>query len=68
MMSKRVLSMSERHDIRERFLKVDTANVADVLDHMGMLDQGLAATFSRFPPHAANWPVGIIRSAARCFL
>jgi 4-hydroxy-4-methyl-2-oxoglutarate aldolase len=49
MTSKRALSMSERHDIRERFLKVDTANVPDVLDHMGMLDQGLAATFQPFP-------------------
>jgi 4-hydroxy-4-methyl-2-oxoglutarate aldolase len=49
MTSKRTLSKSERHDIRERFLNVDTANVADVLDHLGMLDQGLAPAFQPFP-------------------
>jgi 4-hydroxy-4-methyl-2-oxoglutarate aldolase len=31
------------------FPKIDTDNVADVLDHKGMLDQGLAATFQPFP-------------------
>jgi 4-hydroxy-4-methyl-2-oxoglutarate aldolase len=44
-----VLSPSERHDVRERFLGVDTSNVADVLDQMGVPDQGLAAEFQPFP-------------------
>jgi 4-hydroxy-4-methyl-2-oxoglutarate aldolase len=43
------LSRSERREIRERFLKVDTSNVADVLDQMGLTDQGLSAAFQPFP-------------------
>jgi 4-hydroxy-4-methyl-2-oxoglutarate aldolase len=35
-------SDSERSSIRERFLAVDTATVADVLDEAGFLDQGLS--------------------------
>ena len=38
-------SASEKASIRERFLAVDTANVADVLDELGLVDQGLAADF-----------------------
>ena len=38
-----------RKDIRERFLRVDTSNVADVLDQMGLPDQGLSAGFQPFP-------------------
>lgn len=34
-----------RQDIRERFLAVDTANAADVLDEMGLPDQGLSPQF-----------------------
>ena len=34
-----------REEIRLRFLKVDTSNVADVLDDMDLPDQGLAADF-----------------------
>jgi regulator of RNase E activity RraA len=36
-----------KNSVRERFLKVDTSNVADVLDEMGYPDQGLAAGFHR---------------------
>jgi 4-hydroxy-4-methyl-2-oxoglutarate aldolase len=44
--------------IRVRFLKVDTSNVADVLDDMGLAHQGLAADFKPFPESAgklAGW-------------
>ncbi|AMN44357.1 RraA family protein [Rhodoplanes sp. Z2-YC6860] len=40
--------------IRERFLAVDTSNVADVLDQMGLFDQGLAADFRPFPADAGK--------------
>src|SRR3984957_17566120 len=51
-------SQSGRDEIRKRFLNVDTSNVADVLDQMGMLDQGLSAEFRPFPAAAgklAGW-------------
>jgi 4-hydroxy-4-methyl-2-oxoglutarate aldolase len=51
-------SRSARSEIRKRFLGVDTANIADVLDQMGMLDQGLSAEFQPFPATAgrlAGW-------------
>ena len=35
----------EKTSIRERFLEVDTANVADVLDDLGLPDQGLSSDF-----------------------
>lgn len=44
--------------IRQRFLLVDTSNVADVLDEMGLYHQGLAAEFSPYPATAgklAGW-------------
>src|ERR1700744_2760326 len=44
-----VFSKAGRREIRERFLLVDTSNVADVLDQMGLPDQGLAAEFLPFP-------------------
>ena len=50
--------MAERADIRRRFLAVDTANVADVLDEIGRPDQGLDAAFQPFPASAgklAGW-------------
>lgn len=49
---------ARREDIRQRFLNVDTSNVADVLDTLGMPDQGLAAEFSPYPATAgrlAGW-------------
>ncbi len=39
----------KKEEIRLRFLKVDTSNVADVLDNLGYPNQGLAAEFSPFP-------------------
>lgn len=42
------MSQKTRAAIRARFLKVDTSNVADVLDEMGLLHQGLAADFRSF--------------------
>ncbi len=44
--------------IRERFLGIDTSNVADVLDRIGLPDQGLASAFVPFPADAgklAGW-------------
>jgi 4-hydroxy-4-methyl-2-oxoglutarate aldolase len=44
--------------LRVRFLGVDTSNVADVLDQMGLPDQGLSAGFAPFPADAgklAGW-------------
>lgn len=40
---------SEKESIRQRYLRVDTSNVADVLDTMGFPDQGLSAKFAPFP-------------------
>jgi len=54
----RMIEAAEAEDIRQRFLAVDTANVADVLDTMGLHDQGLAADFKPFPATAgrlAGW-------------
>jgi 4-hydroxy-4-methyl-2-oxoglutarate aldolase len=53
-----VTSASERSSIRRRFLAVDTSNVADVLDHLGLPDQGLHPGFLPFPATAgklAGW-------------
>lgn len=47
-----------REHLRTRFLAVDTSNVADVLDMMGLLNQGLAPDFRPFPAEAgriAGW-------------
>lgn len=47
-----------REAIRQRFLAVDTANVADVLDTLGYMDQGLAHDFAPYPCQAgrlAGW-------------
>lgn len=44
--------------LRQRFLKVDTATVADVLDAMGNPDYGLAPAFTPYPVNAgkmAGW-------------
>jgi 4-hydroxy-4-methyl-2-oxoglutarate aldolase len=43
-----------RKAIRTRYLEVDTATVADVLDTMGRLDQGLASSFQPFPAGAGK--------------
>jgi regulator of RNase E activity RraA len=40
--------------IRRRYLKVDTATVADVLDVLGLPDQGLAPQFTPYPANAGR--------------
>jgi len=42
------LTPARKAELRERYLKVDTANVADILDEMGHPDHGLASSF---------WPI-----------
>lgn len=48
----------KREALRQRYLKVDTSNVADVLDTLGCFDQGLASDFNPYPANAgriAGW-------------
>ena len=45
---------ARRESIRRRYLKMDTATVADVLDTLGLPDQGLAAEFAPHPPSAGK--------------
>jgi 4-hydroxy-4-methyl-2-oxoglutarate aldolase len=42
-------SSPEAEAVRQRFLKVDAATVADVLDGLGYLHQGLAPDFAPYP-------------------
>jgi 4-hydroxy-4-methyl-2-oxoglutarate aldolase len=45
-------------EIRERYLAVDSSNAADVMDTLGLPDQGLAPEFAPFPADAgklAGW-------------
>jgi 4-hydroxy-4-methyl-2-oxoglutarate aldolase len=52
------VSEHDAEAIRTRFLEVDTSNVADVLDQMGLHDQGLSADFAPRPATAgklAGW-------------
>lgn len=52
------LTDAEREAIRQRFLKVDASNVADVLDTLGRFDQGLSPSFLPYAPEAgrlAGW-------------
>ena len=44
-----VLTAEKKEEIRLRYLEVDTSNVADVLDSMNLLQQGLAADFGPYP-------------------
>jgi len=44
-----VLTEEKKEEIRLRYLEVDTSNVADVLDSMNLLQQGLAADFGPYP-------------------
>ena len=49
---------SEAEAIRQRYLKVDAATVADVLDTLGYFHQGLGPAFAPYPPAAgklAGW-------------
>jgi 4-hydroxy-4-methyl-2-oxoglutarate aldolase len=53
-----VIDAKKREEIRSRFLLVDTSNVADVLDNLGIPNQGLAAAFGPYPanaPRLAGW-------------
>jgi 4-hydroxy-4-methyl-2-oxoglutarate aldolase len=43
------LTAEKKEAIRLRYLEVDTSNVADVLDGMNLLQQGLAADFGPYP-------------------
>lgn len=43
------MNAEAKESIRQRFLVVDTSNVADVLDTLGLPDQGLASDFRPFP-------------------
>jgi 4-hydroxy-4-methyl-2-oxoglutarate aldolase len=55
---KKAKKADPRAAIRARYLKVDTATVADVLDTMQRPDQGLASSFRPFPDRAgklAGW-------------
>jgi regulator of RNase E activity RraA len=50
--------MDAVEQIRQRYLAVDASNVADVLDELGLHDQGLAASFMPYPADAgrlAGW-------------
>src|SRR5690606_4725606 len=52
------MDIQTKNSIRARYLAVDTANVGDVLDEMGFLNQGLASDFMPFPADAgklAGW-------------
>ncbi len=48
------LAEDRAEDIRKRYLEVDTSNVADVLDEMGLHDQGLAPEFAPYPASGAR--------------
>jgi 4-hydroxy-4-methyl-2-oxoglutarate aldolase len=52
------MTTTDKEAIRQRFLKVDTSNVGDVLDQMGLPDQGLSSGFAPYPASAgklAGW-------------
>ncbi|HVR51133.1 MAG TPA: RraA family protein [Pseudorhodoferax sp.] len=52
------MNAQHKEDIRQRYLRVDSSNVADVLDERGLLDQGLAPEFAPYPASAgrlAGW-------------
>jgi len=53
-----VVSGVRAEEIRRRYLQVDASNVADVLDDLGIHDQGLAPEFAPYPAHRgklAGW-------------
>lgn len=50
------MSTRDRENLRRRYLEVDTANVADILDRLGHPDQALAAEFTaRSGGRLAGW-------------
>jgi regulator of RNase E activity RraA len=57
-----------RRAIRARYLKVDSTTVADVLDTLGLRDQGLAPGFAPFPSGAGKmggWAYTILGKMTR---
>lgn len=51
-------SAQDAEEVRRRYLSVDSSNVADVLDELGLPDQGLDPSFRPFPSDAgrlAGW-------------
>jgi 4-hydroxy-4-methyl-2-oxoglutarate aldolase len=65
------MDAAQREDIRQRFLAVDTSNVADVLDELDLPDQGLAPSFQPFPASAgrlAGWAFTIAGEMTPCEL
>ena len=51
-------SAEDRNAIRQRFLAVDTSNVADVLDELGLFNQGLSSNLVPYPASSgklAGW-------------
>lgn len=52
------MTPDQKESIRQRYSRVDTSNVADVLDTLGRFDQGLAPEFAPYPATAgrlAGW-------------
>lgn len=52
------MTEQEREEIRQRYLAVDTSIVADVLDELGLPDQGLHSSFTPIPAslnRVAGW-------------
>ncbi|VVE66793.1 aldolase [Pandoraea anapnoica] len=52
--NQKIRTTEQKEEIRQRFLQVDTSNVADVLDTMGYMNQGLAAAFAPYPADVAK--------------
>jgi 4-hydroxy-4-methyl-2-oxoglutarate aldolase len=48
------MTPDQKESIRQRYAAVDTSNVADVLDTLGLLDQGLAPEFAPYPATAGR--------------
>lgn len=52
------MNSPDKRALSERYLRIDTANVADVLDNLGIFHQGLSPDFQPFPSKAgklAGW-------------
>ena len=48
-MTTKVIDQATRDEIRERYLKVETPTVCDVLEEFDFFDQGLSPSFTPFP-------------------
>jgi len=52
------MKQADKDQIRSRYAKVDTSNVADVLDNLGFFNQGLHSDFAPYPADSgrlAGW-------------